>query len=111
MNHEVLDEVQKNTKPRSCPDCGSVYPLGKFVRRFILSFGFLKWKCDGCGALLKCDFIKLQLFWFIGLVICLGLVALASTQLKLGDKSMLFLLPYFPFVLWTMYYVKFEKES
>ena len=109
MSNEILDQVEENKRPRACPTCGEVYPFGKFVRRFVLSFGFLKWKCVGCGAVLKCDFVKLQFFWFIGLMVCLGLVALASTQFDFGNNSMLFLLPYFPFVLVTMYYVKFEK--
>ena len=111
MNNEVLDHIEENTKPRACPDCGQVYPFGKFVRRFILSFGFLRWTCSDCGEVLKCDFIKLQFFWFVGLVICLGLMAVVNSKFKFGEYSMLCLLPYFPFVLLTMYYMKFEREN
>lgn len=109
MSNDILDEVEKNTGPRTCPECGYQFPFGAFVIRYVMSYGLSKWSCQGCRELIKCDFIKIQIMWFVGLMISGVLFGVLTTYLDLGLLNIIFLIPGFAFVLLTLFYVKFEK--
>jgi len=111
MSNDILDEVEKNTNPRTCPECGYQFPFGAFVTRYLMSYGLSKWSCHGCGELIKCDFIKIQMMWLVGLVIFGGLFGVFVFYLDLGLFNIIFLLPFFAFVWRTLFYAKFEKHK
>lgn len=109
MREDILDEAEKYTGPRTCPKCGYQFPLGKFVRRYVMSYGLSKWPCYGCHEVIKCDFIKIQFYWLLGLLPFSFLFSVLITYADLGGGNVLYLIPFFAFVLLTFYYVKFEK--
>jgi hypothetical protein len=111
MRNDILDEVEKYTGPRTCPECGYQYPLWVFVRRYLMSFGLSKWPCYGCRQIIKCDFIKINFFWLLGLLPCGLLFSVSIYYLDLGWLNIIYLSPYFAFVLLTLYYAKFEVSE
>ena len=74
-----------------------------------MAFGLSKWSCRGCGELIKCDFIKIQILSLFGLVISGILFAVATAYVDLGLFNFIFLLPGFALFLLAFYYVKFEQ--
>lgn len=112
MSNEILDEVEKYTGPRICPECGHQFPFGKFVRQYVMSYGGLsKWSCQGCGELIKCDFNKIQFLWLVSILPFGFLYSVLITYFDLGFLNFIFLTPFFAFVLLTLYYAKFEKHE
>ncbi len=109
MNNNILDELEKFKGPRTCPECGYQFPLEKFVKRYIMAYGLSKRACQGCGELIKCDFITIQILSLAGLVISGILFAVATAYVDLGFFNFIFLLPGFALFLLAFYYVKFEK--
>ncbi|MEO0726283.1 MAG: hypothetical protein AAFZ63_17200, partial [Bacteroidota bacterium] len=93
MHHNILDEAEKHTGPRTCPNCGYQFPFGKFVRRYVVSFGLSKWKCHACREVIKCDFIKLQFYWLLALLPCGFLFGVLDGYFDLGLFNIVFLLP------------------
>ncbi|MCF8243634.1 MAG: hypothetical protein K9J37_04470 [Saprospiraceae bacterium] len=111
MHNEILDIVEKNTGPRTCPACGHQYPFGVFVRRYVMSYGLSTWPCQGCRESIKCDFIKLQIMWLVGLVITGFVLGVLTAYFDWGLLNLILLIPYFAFVLLTLFYAKFEKHN
>ena len=111
MNQDILDEREKYTGPRTCPECGHQFPFWKFVRRTVMSYGLSKWSCQGCNEVIKCDLIKLQLFWFLGLLPFGFLFSVMISYLDLGLFNVIYMIPFFAFVLITFYYVQFERHE
>jgi len=111
MNNDILDEFEKHTGPRTCPECGFQFPFGKFVRRFVMSYGLSKWSCQGCRELIKCDFIKIQMMWLIGILVNGILFGVVISYSNLGLFNIIFLIPFFAFVLRTLFYAQFEKHN
>lgn len=110
MSNDILDEVEKYTGPRTCPECGHQFPFGQFVRQYVMSYGGLsKWACQGCRELIKCDFVKVQVFWLIGIVPFGFLFSVLISYFDLGFLNIIFSAPFFAFALLTLYYAKFEK--
>ena len=109
MHNDILDEIEKHTGPRSCPDCGYQLPFGEFVRRYVLSYGLSKWPCQGCRVLLTCDYSKIQMISLLGLLVAGVLFGLSAFYFDLGLFNVVYMLPYFAFVLYLLFYVKFEK--
>jgi hypothetical protein len=110
MSNDILDEVEKYTGHRICPECGHQFPFRKFVSRYIMSYGLSKWACQGCRELIKCDFIKLQIIWFAGLVIFSFSFGLLNAYFDLGLLNIFILIAYLAFILLTLFYAKFEKQ-
>lgn len=108
-NNNILDEAEKHTGPRTCPNCGYQFPFRKFVRLYVLSYGLSKWSCQSCGELIGCGFVRLQIIWLIGILISSILVGVLTSYFDLDLFNILFLVPYFTFFLLTLFYVKFEK--
>ena len=109
MREDILDS-EEHTGPRTCPNCGHQFPFGDFVRQYAMSYGGLtKWVCHGCRRLITCDYNRLQMFWLIALVPAGILFALLISYIDLDWLNMFFTLPFFGFVLMTLYYAKFER--
>ncbi len=108
MSNDILDEVEKYTGPRTCPECGHQIPFVKFVSRFALSYGLSQWHCHGCGALIKCEFIKIQTLWFVGMLVSGGLLFVLYPYFDF-DFLLIFLITNLIFIMLTFYYIKFEK--
>ena len=111
MSSDILDEAEKYAGPRTCPECGHQFPFGPFVRRYVMSYGLSKWSCQSCGELIKCDFIKVQVYWLLGLLPFGFLFSVLMSYLDIGVFNLLYSMPFFAFVLLTLYYVRFEKVS
>lgn len=111
MSNNILDEAEKYTGPRTCPECGHQFPFGDFVKRCVMSYGSSKWSCQACRTAIKCDLIKVQLFWLIGLLPFGFLFSVLRPYVDLGSFDFLLVVPFFAFVLSTLYYVKFEKQE
>lgn len=111
MRNDILDEVEKNTGPRICPECGYQFPFKEFVRQYVMSYGLSKWSCQRCRELIKCDFIKLQIMWLVGLFIAGALFGVLTSYFDLGLLIIIILIPFFAFVLLSLFYVKFEKSK
>jgi ribosomal protein S27AE len=109
MRKNILDEADQLTGPRTCPECGHRFPLGVFMVRFVMSFGLSRWACQGCGTLLKCDFVKIQSIWFVGMLLIWGLGGLLVYYYDPNFFLPIFLLVNFAFIFITLYFVKFEK--
>ena len=108
MSNNILD-FEKNTGPRTCPECGYQFPFGEFVKRFVMSYGLSKWSCQGCRELIKCDSINIQIMLLIGLLISGVLFGVLTSYYDLGLLNIIFLIPGFAVVILTFFYVKFEK--
>ena len=111
MSKDILDEAEKYTEPRTCPKCGYQFPFGKFVRRYVMGYGLSKWSCPKCHEVVKCDFIKIQMFWLAGLLVFGFLFSVLMPYVELGLLGITFLILFYVFVLLTFYYVKFEKNE
>jgi hypothetical protein len=109
MKNKILDEEIKYEGPRICPECGYQFPFEEFVRRFIMAFGLSKWSCRGCGKVIKCGFIKLQILSLLGLVVAGVLFGLVSSYSDWALLNIAFLMLGFVLFLLPFYYVKFEK--
>lgn len=109
MNNEILDEAEKYTGPRICPECGYQFPFGIFARWFIMSYGLSKWSCRGCGELLKYDSIKIQMLWLVVMLVAGVLIGVLIPYFDLILLIIIFLIPSLVFILMTLFYVKFEK--
>jgi len=101
MNNDILDEAEKQSGPRICPECGYQFPFAKFVSRYLMSYGLSKWSCQGCQTLLKCDFMKIQMFG--------ALCGLLMSYIGAGWSIAISLVLYFVFALRTLFYVEFAK--
>lgn len=108
MSNDILD-YEKNTGPRTCPECGYQFPIWEFVKRFVMSYGLSKWSCQGCRELIKCESIKIQIMLLIGLLISGVLFGVLTSYYDLGLLNIIFLIPGFAAVFLTFFYVKFEK--
>lgn len=111
MNNDILDGFEKYSGPRTCPECGYQFPFGEFVSRYVMSYGLSKWTCQGCGELIKCDFIKIQIIWLVGLLIFAALFGFLSSNFGLSFLNILSIIPYLAFVMLTLFYAKFEKYN
>lgn len=111
MRNDILDEAEEHTGPRTCPECGYQVPFAEFVRRTVMSYGLSKWHCQACRELIKCDLVKVQFLWLLGLVPFGFLFSILSTYADIGGGNIIYSIPFFAFVLLTFYYVKFEKEE
>lgn len=109
MSNDILDEVEKNTGPRTCPECGHQFPFWEFVKRYVMSYGLSKWHCHGCRELIKCDYIKIQIIWLFGLLVSGSLFGFLHSYFDWGFFNIIFVIPSFAFVFLTLFYVKFEK--
>ena len=74
-----------------------------------MSYGLSKWMCQGCRELIKCDFIKIQMMWLIGVLIFGALFGVLISYFGLGLINVIFLVPYFAFILVTLFYAEFKK--
>ena len=108
-NKMILDEAEKHSGPRTCPECGYQFPYWEFVRKYITGFGMSKFRCRNCREVLKCDYIKIQMAWHIGTVVFGVLFWLSLAYLNLGVFNFIFLFLYLVFVFMTFHYLKFEK--
>ncbi len=111
MSKDILDEIEKNTGPRTCPECGHQFPFGVFVRRYVASYGLSKWPCHGCGELIKCDYIKFQVVWLVGLIVSAVIFGVLISFFDLHLPIFVFLIANLVYVILTFYYVKFEKYN
>jgi len=115
MSNDILDEAIEHTGARTCPKCGYQFPFGEFVKRYVrgyvMSYGLSKWSCQNCRELIKCDFIKIQMMWLLGLLISGFLFGVLTPYFGLGLFNILFLIPFFAFGLITLFYMKFEKYN
>jgi predicted RNA-binding Zn-ribbon protein involved in translation (DUF1610 family) len=109
MSKQILDETEKYTGPRTCPNCGYEFPFRQFVRLYVMGYGLSKWNCHSCGELIKCDFIRVQIIWLIAILFTGVICGLANSYIDLGMFNILFVILYFAFALRTLYYVKFER--
>lgn len=110
MNN-ILDEIEKYTGPRTCPECGYQFPFKEFVRKYVMSLGLSRWSCKSCRVTLKCDFVKIQILWLVGLVVSGILCGVLSAYFNLTLLNIIFVVLSFAFMLLTLYYLKFEKYS
>ena len=109
MRPDILDEQIDRIGPRTCPDCGYRFPFREFAKRYGAAFGYSKWACPRCGERLTYDFSKLQMWWFVGLVVTGVAYGVTARYFDLGIFNLLYMLPYFGFILVTLYYVEFER--
>lgn len=109
MSNNILDEVEKHTGPRTCPECGHQFPFEKFVKIFIMSYGLSKWPCHGCREIIKCNFMVIQMVWFVGSLIYGVLLGVFTHYFGLDVINIIYLIPFLAFTLLTLYYAKFEK--
>lgn len=109
MSNNILDETEKYTGPRTCPNCGHQFPFRDFFRRYIMSYGSSKWSCHGCGELIECDFVRVQIIWLVGILATGVLCGISNAYINLGVFNILFVILYFTFALRILYYAKFEK--
>lgn len=111
MSNKILDEAETHTGPRTCPNCGYQFPFREFVRLYVMSYGLSEWSCQDCGELIKCDFIKLQIMWLVGILLSAVLVGALTAYFDFDLFNIFFLVPYFAFMLLTLYYAKFERSK
>ncbi len=111
MSNDILDEIEKFTGPRTCPECGYQFPFWEFVRRFVMSKGLSEWHCQSCGELIKCDYILIQILWMVGLLVSGILFGVLLPYIGLALLNIIILILNFAFVLLTLFYVKFEKSE
>ena len=111
MNNNILDEAEKHTGPRTCPECGHQFPFWEFVSRYLRSYGLSKWLCQNCREPLECDFIKIQVYWLLGLIPFGFMFVYLMSNADLGSLNFIYLIPFFAFVLFTLYYAKFTKQE
>lgn len=109
MRNNILDEAEKYTTPRTCPNCGHEYPLRTLVKRYIMSYGLSKWACPNCDTLIKCDFIRIQMIWFVGILLTGVLCGVLNAYFDLGLLNIIFVILYFAFALWVLSQAKFER--
>jgi len=109
MPNNILDHNEQSKAPRSCPNCGYEFPFRPFVRRYILSYGMSEWACHSCGEMIKCDFVKLQMLWLLGIFVSAVLIGLLTSYFEMDLFNIFFIIPYFAFMLWTLYHAKFER--
>ena len=110
MNNNILDEAQQYTGPRTCPSCGYQFPFWKFIRRYVRSYGLSTWACHRCTQPIKCDFIKIQFFWLLGLLPSGIVFSISAMYFGTGFLNVIFLMPFLGWIAYTFYYAKFEKQ-
>ena len=76
-----------------------------------MSYGSLRWACRGCREVLKCDFIKIQTIWLVGLLVSAVLFSFLTSYFGWGLFQVIYLIANFVFFLFTLFYVKFEKHT
>jgi uncharacterized protein (UPF0212 family) len=108
-NDNILDVVDKNTGPRTCPECGYQFSLLLFVKRYVMKFGFPKWTCPSCHEFIKYNYTKSNLIGAVGFIICIFLFQVLLSKIGLDLPNFIFLIPYFFFVLVQLNFDKFEK--
>ena len=111
MSKNILDAAEEYSGPRTCPHCGHQFPFGAFVRRTVMSYGLSKWACHGCQKMIKCDLIKLQFYWLLGLLPFGLLCGVFISYYNFKGLNVFFLIPFFAFMLFTFYHVKFKKAE
>jgi len=111
MSNNVLDEVEKHTGPRTCPNCGYQFPFREFVRLYVMGYGLSQWTCQDCGESVKCDFVRVQIVWLIGILLTGVLFGIVNSYINLGNFNIIFIILYFAFALRTLFYVEFEKDK
>jgi len=109
MNKNILDETEKHTGPRICPNCGHQFPFRKFVRLYVMGYGLSKWACHGCGEVIKCDFVRVQIIWLVGILTTGILCGILNSYIYLGLFNIIFVMLYFAFALRVLFNVKFER--
>ena len=108
-NDNILDVVDKNTGPRTCPECGYQFSLLLFVKRYIMKFGFPKWTCPNCQKFIKYNYTKSNLIGAIAFIVCIFLFQGLQSKFGLDLPILVFLIPYFFFVLVQLNFDRFEK--
>ncbi len=111
MKKQILDEDIEYTGYRTCPKCAHQFPFFAFFKRYLMSYGLSKWTCQKCGQLIKCDFIKIQMIWLVGLLFSGGLFYILMPYLELSLLNIVVIILYLCFVLSTLFYAKFEKHK
>ena len=111
MRNDILDQIEKNTGPRTCPQCGYQFPLWPLVKRLVMSYGSTKWHCPNCGESLKCDTIKLQMIWLVSLLLYSVPLGVLIYYFDLGLLNIAYMIPYFVYVLFTFNQVNFKKSE
>ena len=109
MSKEILDESEKHTGPRTCPNCGHQFPFRHFMRLYVMGYGLSNWACHGCGEQIKCDFVRVQIIWLLGILSTGILCGISNSYIDLGLFNIVFVILYFAFALWILFNVKFEK--
>lgn len=109
MSKEILDEAEKLTGARTCPNCGYQFPFRHFMRLYIMGFGLSQWACQGCGEQIKCDFVRVQMIWLVAILLTGVLFGVMNSYIDLGMFNIIFVILYFAFALRTLFNVKFEK--
>lgn len=109
--NDILDEAERFNGPRTCPGCGFQLPFKKLMGRYVMTYGSSTWSCQSCGEFVKCDFIKIQFLWLIGLVPFGFLFGVLMSNYDLGLFNVIFGFPFFAYAFLTFYFAKFEAPK
>lgn len=110
-NKNILDATDKNSGPRTCPECGYQFPLILFVRRFVSKFGFPKWTCPSCRQFIRYNYTRANLIGVVVFIICI--VSYLGLKAKLGWDlpDYFFIFPYFFLGLILLNMDRLEKHE
>lgn len=108
-NDNILDAGDKNSGPRTCPECGFQFSLLLFVKRYVMKFGFPKWTCPNCRKFIKYNYTKSNLIGVVIFVVCIFLFLFFQSKFGLDLPTYIFLFPYFFLVLIQLNFDRFEK--
>ena len=106
---DILDAVDKKTGSRTCPECGYQFHLFLFVKRYVMKFGFSKWKCPSCQKSIKYNYTKSNLIGAVGFIICVFGFQILPARFGMDLPNFSFLIPYFVFLLVQLNFDKLEK--
>jgi len=108
-NDNILDEVEKNIGPRTCPECGYQFSLLLFLKRYILKHGFSKWTCPNCNKFIKYNYTKANIIMVIVFFVCV--FSFLGLQSKFGwdFPNYAFIIPYFIFAIILLNFDRLEK--
>jgi len=110
-NDNILDAADKNTGPRTCPECGYQFSLLLFVKRYVLKFGFPKWTCPNCNKFIKFNYTKSNLIGAVAFILFICLFQGLNLKFGLDLPDFIFLIPYFIFALILLNFGKLEKYN
>ena len=110
-DNNILDEADKNTGPRTCPECGYQYTLLLFVKRYVMKFGFSKWTCPSCHEFIKYNYFKSNLIGAIVFLVCVFSFQGLQSSLGWDLPNYIFIIPYFFFALILLNLDTLEKHK